>query len=274
MRMESYVRVHVLGSSSGMTSATRDTSGLVIETGEGTTLVDCPGGVVHKLARQGLRADALRRVVLTHNHVDHVYGVPHLLHALAIGAELDSLTIHAPERTLETVRAVVTAHDLCGPRYANLDLRPIEMVGGTPVVENDGVRIVASPAAHRRDTVALRFQAGDVAVCHSSDTRPSEAVETLAHDARLLLHDCGGLHRHRSAFDHSHSSALEAGQIACAAGVAKLVLIHLNVDVDQQAEELIAEAAGAFEGEVVLACDQDVYEVSTSTEGLRNRGRT
>jgi len=274
MSMESYLRVHVLGSSSGMTSATRDTMGLAIETTEGATLVDCPGGVVHKLARQGLRADALRRVILTHNHVDHVYGIPHLLHALAIGADLDSLTIHAPEQTLETVRAVISAHDLWGPRYADLDLQPIEMVAGTAVVETDGLRITASPAAHGRDTVALRFQAGDLAVCHSSDTRPSEAVEALAKDAGLLLHDCGGLHRDRSEFDHSHSSAREAGRIAGAAGVEQLVLIHLSYDVDQLAEELIAEAGDAFAGDIVLACDEDVYEVTTSTEGSPKRERT
>jgi len=256
MSMESYLRVHVLGSSSGMTSATRDTMGLAIETTEGATLVDCPGGVVHKLARQGLRADALRRVILTHNHVDHVYGIPHLLHALAIGADLDSLTIHAPEQTLETVRAVISAHDLWGPRYADLDLQPIEMVAGTAVVETDGLRITASPAAHGRDTVALRFQAGDLAVCHSSDTRPSE------------------LHRDRSEFDHSHSSAREAGRIAGAAGVEQLVLIHLSYDVDQLAEELIAEAGDAFAGDIVLACDEDVYEVTTSTEGSPKRERT
>lgn len=274
MSNESYLRVHVLGSSSGMTSATRDTMGLVVETGEGTTLVDCPGGVVHKLARQGLSAAGLRRVVLTHNHVDHVYGIPHLLHALAIGAGLDRLTVHAPEQTLETVRAVVTAHDLWGERYPELDLRPIEMVRRTAVLESDNLQIVASPAAHGRETVALRFQLGELAVCHSSDTRPSQAVEDLAHGAGILLHDCGGLHRQRSDFDHSHSSALEAGQIAGAAGVAKLVLIHLNVDVDEQAEDLITEAAGAFEGDIVLACDEDVYEVSTATEGFQNRGRT
>jgi ribonuclease Z len=148
------------------------------------------------------------------------------------------------------------------------------MAPGAVVVDNDDVRIVASPAAHGRDTVALRFQTGDLAVCHSSDTRPSKVVQSLAHEAHLLLHDCGGLHRHRSGFDHNHSSALEAGQIAGAAGVAKLVLIHLNVDVDRQAKELVAEAAGVFQGEIVLACDEDVYEVNTSGEELGNRGRS
>jgi len=259
--VNAWIRVRVLGSSSGMTSATRDTMGLAVETIGGATLVDCPGGVVHKLARQGLRADELRRVIITHNHVDHIYGVPHLLHALAIGSDLDRLTICAPEQTLATVRAMVTAHDLWGPRYAELDLQSIEMVEDTIVAENAGLRISASPAAHGRDTVAVRFQVGDLAVCHSSDTRPSEAVQTLARDAAILLHDCGGLHRDRSEFDHSHSSALEAGQIAGAAGVGRLVLTHLNVDVDQHAEELIAEAGDAFAGEIVLAYDEDVYQV-------------
>jgi ribonuclease Z len=272
MTMEAYLRVYVLGSSSGFTSATRDTMGLVVESGEGCTLVDCPGGVVHKMARAGLSAADLRRVVLTHNHVDHIYGVPHLLHALAIGADRETLTVHAPEQSLETVRAVMTAHDLWRPRFPRVDLQPIEMHADAVVAEAAGLRITASPAAHSRDTVALRFQADGIAACHSSDTRYSEAVAALAVDADLLLHDCAGLHRDRSEFDHNHSSALEAGQIASAAGVGKLVLIHLSAAVDEHARELVAEAAGAFAGEVVLARDEDVYEVS-GTVRLRSPGR-
>jgi ribonuclease Z len=272
MMTEACLRVHVLGSSSGFTSATRDTMGLVVETGAGCTLVDCPGGVVHKMARAGLRAADLRRVVLTHNHVDHIYGVPHLLHALAIGADLEALTVHAPDQSLETVRAVVSAHDLWGPRYPRLDLRPIEMRPNAVVVEAEGLRITASPAAHGRDTAALRFQADGAAVCHSSDTRRSEAVAALARDADLLLHDCAGLHRDRSEFDHNHSSALEAGQVANAACVGKLVLIHLSATVDEQASELVAEAAGVFAGEIVLAGDEDVYEVGGPGKG-RSRER-
>jgi ribonuclease Z len=243
--------------------------GLVVVSGEGSTLVDCTGGVVHKMARAGLRAEDLRRVVLTHNHVDHVYGVPHLLHALAIGTDLESLTVMAPEQTLETVRAMVTAHDLWGSRYPRLDLQSIDMREGATVVDEERFRITASPAAHGRDTVALRFQSDDAVVCHSSDTRFSDTVTALARDADILMHDCGGLHENRAEFDHSHSSSLEAARVASAAGVGRLVLTHLSADVDEYARELVAEAEAAFDGEVLLAEDGDVYELPEPAGGFR-----
>ena len=255
------MRVHVLGSSDGVPSADRDTSGLAIETPGGWTLIDCPGGVVHKLARIGVGPAELGRLILTHNHVDHVYGLPHLLHAMAIGGHTDELPLAAPEQTLETVREMVATHGLQGSGYPSLRAEAIPMRERVTVAAEDGLEIVASPAAHGRDTVALRFQEDRVAFCHSSDTRPSESVADLARDAQLLLHDCAGLHKDREAFQESHSSALEAAQVAGAAGAEALALFHLGRAAEVNAEALLEEARSAFSGPVMLAADGDVYRL-------------
>ena len=106
--------------------------------------------MVSKLARLDLGPRDLRRLVLTHNHVDHVYGLPHLIHAMAIAGHGRSLTVHAPSQTLETVEAMVIAHQLHGDGYPPLELRSIEIEEGSVVVDG-ALRLLASPAAHGRD---------------------------------------------------------------------------------------------------------------------------
>ncbi len=254
------IRVHVLGSGSGLPGRDRDTTSLLVGTADGWTLVDCPGSVVSKLARLDLAPRDLKRVVLTHNHVDHVYGFPHLVHAMAIAGDEGPLTVYAPRQTLETVEAMVSAHHLHGERYPSLELRAIEIVEGAVVIDG-ALRLLASPGAHGRDTVALRFESGGVAACHSSDTRPSEAVARLARDAGLLFHDCGGPHRLRGTFSDSHTSAPEAGEIASSAAAERLVLIHLG-GAEDVLNESLEEARGAFSGRVELAVDGGSYRVA------------
>jgi len=258
---ETGLEVRILGSGSGFPGARRDTTSLLVRAPDGPTLVDCPGGVVHKLAAAGLDPDQLTRVILTHDHVDHVYGFPHLLHALAIQGLCQRLMVHGPADTLEVVRGMVELHGLRGDRYPELDLRPVTLQRGVELAATERVTIRGTPTAHGRDTVALRFDADGMAVCHSSDTRPSDDVAELARDVDLLLHDCGGPHRLRDGFATNHSSALEAARIAAAAGARRLVLVHLGREADAVLEEVIEEARGSFTGGVVAARDGDLFRL-------------
>lgn len=255
------LEVRVLGSGSGFPGARRDTSGLLVRTPDGATLVDCPGGVVHKLALAGLDPDQVTRVILTHDHVDHLYGFPHLLHALAIQGVRETLVVHAPADTLVAVRGMVEVHGLRGQRYPELELRSVSMQPGVELVATGRMTIRGTPAAHSRDTVALRFDGYGASVGHSSDTRPSEAVAELARDADLLFHDCAGPHRLRDGFSVNHSSALEAARIAAAAGARRLVLIHLGREADELLGEVLDEARGSFTGDVVAAGDGDLFRL-------------
>jgi len=261
------LEIHVLGSGTGLPTAERDTSSLLVEAPDGWTLIDCPGALVHRLARLGLRPGDLRRVILTHNHVDHVYGFPHLMHSMGIEGTVASLVIHAPAQTLETVASMSRAHSLAGGRYPKLDVREIELGEDTEVVAGAGLRISATPTLHGRDTVALRFDTETASFCYSSDTRPSPAVQGLARRADLLLHDCGGPHRLRDEFTINHSSAREAAAVASAAGVARLSLMHLGSRTDEDLAECLTEAQAGFDGPVALARDGECYVVPRNDDG-------
>ncbi len=253
--------LHILGSGSGLPTAERDTSSLLIGAHEGWSLIDCPGSVVQKLAQRGLRPHQLRRLLLTHDHVDHVYGFPHLLQALAIAGGCDSLLVVAPKQTLDTVRAMVRTHGLEGDRYPRLDLDEIPLTEDAAIVAAEGLSIRTTPAAHGRDTASVRFETGSAAVCYSSDTRPSEAVERLARGADMLLHDCAGPHRRREEFGVSHSSAREAAQVAANAGVGGLVLMHLGARDRAELDECVEEAQATFAGTVIAAHDGGCWKL-------------
>lgn len=256
--------VDVLGSGSGRPTAERDTSSLLIGANEGWTLIDCPGSVVHKLARRGLTPERIRRVLLTHDHVDHVYGFPHLLHALAIGGRAETLDVVAPAETLATVDAMVSAHRLARGHYPRLRLLEIPARERVEVATGEGFAIHCSPASHGRPTVSVRVDAAGASVCYSSDTRPSDATARLAQGVELLLHDCGGPHRRAAVFGGDHASAAQAARVATAAGAARLVLMHLSTDDAAGEAECLAEARAVFDGDVSLARDGARWQLGES----------
>jgi ribonuclease Z len=251
--------IDLLGSGSAVPTAERDTTSLLIGAPDGYSLLECPGGIVHKLARRGLRPADLRRLILSHDHVDHVYGFPHLMHALAISGERAPLEVAAPAQCLHTVRAMVAAHRLDRPHYPPIREVEIALREGFALPGSGATRIRCAPAQHGRETVSVRFdgtgEGTGASLCYSADTRPCEALARLARGADVLLHDCGGPHRLRERFGESHASAREAGQAAANATVGRLVLLHLSVSEPTLVEECRREAADAFGGEVMVASD-------------------
>lgn len=247
--------IDVLGSGGAVPTADRDTTSLLIGAADGYSLLECPGGIVHKLARRGRRPVDLRRLILSHDHVDHVYGFPHLMHALAIAGERDPIEVAAPAQCLQTVRAMIATHRLDRSHYPPTREIEIPLIEGFEFPERGAVRIRCSPAHHGRDTVSVRFDGAAASLCYSADTQPCAELVRLAQGADVLLHDCAGPHRLGERFADSHASAREAGQVAAAAGVDRLVLLHIGVGEPTLVEECLREAAEAFGGEVAVASD-------------------
>jgi ribonuclease Z len=95
----------------------------------------------------------------------------------------------------------------------------------------------------------------------SGDTRPVESLREAARGADLLIHEATFNQADVArAIETGHSTALEAAEIAAAAGVRRLVLTHISARYSREAPELLAEARGAFQ-ETVIARDGMEIEV-------------
>jgi ribonuclease Z len=91
--------VTFLGTSASVPSAERNHPGLLVEAGSDRILVDCGEGTQRQLLRSAAGFRRLDRLLLTHDHLDHVLGIPGLLSTLRLQQSTGAVTVHAGAST-------------------------------------------------------------------------------------------------------------------------------------------------------------------------------
>ncbi len=86
----------------------------------------------------------------------------------------------------------------------------------------------------------------------TGDTRPCAATLEASRGADLLIHEATfGDEEAERAIETGHSTAREAAQIACEAGVRRLVLTHFSARYSRDASELEQQARSLFPNTVI-----------------------
>jgi ribonuclease Z len=225
-----------------------------------SVLVDCGGSPVQKLLRAGVDPATLVRVVITHIHADHAYGLPSLVQGLRLMGRTAPLAISCREEHVAPLRELLRVFRLLD----RPDMFPVDVTAVPPgdrslVGTTTGFRITAGPNAHGgMANMALRFDGlTGGAVVYSSDTEPCDAVAALARGADTLIHEAtfsaGGP---RSG---AHSTAAEAGLVAARAGVRRLILVHIDPAYHGDVDALASEARARFAGAVEVARELVAY---------------
>ena len=244
-----------LGSSGALPGRDRDTTSLLFVAGEDAVLVDCGGSPGQKLMLAGTDALALSRVVITHIHPDHVYGLPSLFQTLVLLRRTAPLRLACREEHEAPIRSLLGVFGLLErPGIFPVVWELVPPREGFAVGTPGDLRITASPNAHGpMPNMALRFEApGRPTVVYSSDTEPCAAVEALARGAHTLIHDATFSERRpRSA--GVHSTAAQAGETAARAGVTRLILAHIDAGLHGELDTLREEARARFSGQVEIA---------------------
>jgi ribonuclease Z len=245
-----------LGTSGAVPSLRRDSTFIVFVDGEASVLVDCGGSPVQKLLLAGVDPATLARVVITHIHPDHAYGLPSLLQNLLLMKRHAPLPIACREEHVEPLRTVLRAFGLLGrPEMFPVPFEPVPAREAVAIGTTGAFTLLASPNAHgAMPNMAIRVEVagGPGAVVYSSDTAPCDAVVALARGAHTLIHEATFSERATERFG-THSTATEAGAVAARAGVRRLLLTHIDPAHHGEVEELAREARVHFRGEVEIA---------------------
>lgn len=230
----------LLGSGGFAPSDSRDTATALVRKGTDGLLIDAGTGTRRLLTDRGL-LDGVEavHVLLTHFHLDHLIGLFYL-------ADVDvPLIVWGGGERLEGVSTHSVVERLLGPPFAPAgflagfrDVRELNVEEDTQVGAFS-VRTRVQPL-HSNPTLALRI---DDALVWCTDTAYDPGNVEFARGAHVLCHEAfsgGGT--------AGHSAAREAAGLAAAAGVGRLVLIHLDPTAgDEQA---------------VLAAARDVFPAS------------
>ncbi|GIV44946.1 MAG: ribonuclease Z [Bacteroidia bacterium] len=87
----------VLGSSAAIPMFNRGLSGQVIIHDSGTYLIDCGEGTQFQIQKYKIKLKNLKAIFISHNHGDHILGLPGLLSTLSMLERTEPLLIYAPE---------------------------------------------------------------------------------------------------------------------------------------------------------------------------------
>ena len=249
------MRLDVLGCSGTYPLAGNAASGYLVTEGSSRILCDAGFGTFAELTRR-IEPDQLDAVVLSHRHPDHCADFLALHHALAYGPyERRGLPVFCAPGLEDRLAEFLGA----GEGHVLYDVFDFHEVGETNHVEVGPLFLRFAVTAHPVPTIATRFEAGGRSLVYSADTGPGGGFPSLAEGSNVMLCEAsiqGERDEHH--FVH-HLTAAEAGRLARAAAVEKLILTHLPPSLDP--EQVLTEAHSAFGRGTVLASPGDVYEI-------------
>jgi ribonuclease BN (tRNA processing enzyme) len=257
------VRLVILGSGDAFHSGGRGHACAWLEgIAKGPLLVDAGATALASMRRLGLDPSALRGVLLTHLHGDHVAGLPFLwIDACFNTPRQAPLAILGPRGTARVVDGLVRL------AYGDVADEPpepgveIEEIAAGERRDWLGVRVDTWRADHMdppAEALGLRVTGRGRSLAFTGDSAISEELVAGARGADVVVADCTALAppagRHGTWQEWKPRLAdLEAGRV---------VLTHLDADVRAAAPRVVAEAPPAVN--VRFAEDGDVFDL----EGL------
>jgi ribonuclease Z len=240
------MKIHFIGTGSAVATAKRDNTSIYIETDKFNLLIDCPGSIIQKFSISGLDYTKLMGVFITHEHADHLYGIPSLIHSLA--PFKISPKIYAPSGITQKVKNLLNIFKLknkTAPIKADYSLEGY-----------DDIQLFSTN--HTANSKGIKIFAENKTVIYTSDTGPIEKSEELFRNADYLIHDCYAPIRFKeeiSYLDNTHTSAETLGKIAESANVKNLIPIHFSGEHNFSMDEISDEIKKNYSGNLIIPSD-------------------
>jgi ribonuclease Z len=136
-----------LGTSASAPSVYRGLPAQIILAGEHRFLVDCGEGTQRQILRSGIGFKRLNKILLTHNHLDHILGLGGLVSTFAHWESIESLEIWGGKSTLDRVQALLYGVVLDYERVP-IDIRLQELKAGHLMAAKD-FTVEVFPVTHR-----------------------------------------------------------------------------------------------------------------------------
>jgi len=256
----------LFGTSGAVSSAARDNTALAFYSPDEVVLVDCPGSPYQKILKAGLDPMRVSSLIVTHRHVDHVYGLPSLAHNMGLAGRRTTLHLYALAETMPILRGFLDLFPLEAKMPYRIELHEVPAKEGHEVLRAKGFRVFSTPVKHGAPNIGLRVEFDSPGECgavvYSCDTSPCPSLIALARGADVLIHEATFPHSDaaRAASD-GHTTGYQAGEVARQAGVRRLLLCHFSADVHGRVDELRQEAMRAFSGPVEIPEELREYRV-------------
>lgn len=241
------LQLTVLGCSGTHTGPDRMCSSYLVEADGYRLLLDCGNGSLSNLQRR-LNVSDIDGIIISHLHPDHfadLYGLYYALRFHSDGPR--SVPVYAPQGTWEFASQLLDSADTFAETCR------FQAASAGDILQLGPLRVSLFAANHPVETLASRVEGGGRVLAYTADSGPSAELLLGARDADLLLADATWLERDRPLPNGVHMTGHEAGRIAAGANVKRLITTHVYPSTS--VDDVAAEAARAYDGDVVAAHD-------------------
>jgi ribonuclease BN (tRNA processing enzyme) len=241
------LQLTVLGCSGTHPGPERMCSSYLVEADDYRLLLDCGNGSLSNLQRRCDVGD-IDAIIISHLHPDHfadLYGLYYALRFHRGGPR--SVPVYAPAGAWEFAAQLIDSADTFAQTCR------FETATAGDVLDLGPLSVTLFAANHPVETLASRVEGGGRVLAYTGDSAPTENLQHAARDADLLLADATWLERERPLPIGVHMTGFEAGRTAAEAGAKRLAVTH--VYPSNNPLDTAAEAASAYDGEIIVAAD-------------------
>lgn len=248
------MQITVLGSGAAFPRPGGACSGYLVESGSTQVWMDAGNGTFSRL-RERVGPHDLDALVLTHDHADHIADVLLLMYELGYDGHVPLahlLPVYAPDTVAPKLLGLI------GQGSAKIfrevfDFRGIAQPFGVGDLTFGAFRVL-----HPTETYGITISDGTRRVIYTSDTAAFPELAEHCRGADLLI--CEATYVGDVDVEPGvHMWAREAGELAAAAGVGRLVLTHVWPSFDPA--DAAREAAERFDGPVEAAVEGKTYQL-------------
>ena len=212
-------------------------------------MLDCGSGVL-ALLQNYIKLEHLDAVVISHYHWDHIADIGCLQYATRVLMDLEKR-----QKPLQ-IYGHTRADHFSSLNY--LTYTQAQEIGANGKLDIGDFTFQFSQNVHPDPCLSMRIQKDNRTVVYIADTEWSDDLVAIARDADLLMCE-SSLYDEFLGMIPGHLTAGQAGAIATAAGVKRLILNHLPHFGDHH--QLVEQAREKFNGPVELATTGRVLEL-------------
>jgi ribonuclease Z len=266
----------ILGSSSAVPTASRNTTAHVLNVHERFFLIDCGEGTQIQFRKFRIRFGRVHQIFISHLHSDHILGLFGYLSTQTLIGRKKAIEIFGPPE----LEAFIRNHFILFPEalLQSIVFHPLDPYGLQQIFSDKAVEVSSFPVKHRVPTWGFLFRE-KLKGRNQQVYRPRTYVfctDTLADPSLVpVFKDCDLLY-HEATYGHKelgrakatwHSTARQAAEIASLAGVGKLIIGHFSArykdtsELMQEAREIFPETIEAIDG-LTIAVSQRPADIA------------
>ena len=246
------MKLTVLGSGVFKPKTVRYPSGLALTIGDKTIIFDAGSGTFMRLIEAGIDYEEIDYIFVTHLHIDHVSDLLQYLWAYHSDRQ-KALHLFGPPGLKKFYGNLTTL----ASQFLHLPFEvKIKEVDEGNCISLPFCQIEVTRAEHVDELVSIcyKVKANKKIFGYSGDTGYSEKLIQFFKDVDVLALECSTLNEQKV---KGHLIPKECAEIAKKAHVKKLVLTHLDLDLEKVKEQ----CSENFHGEIIVAEDLMQLEI-------------